>query len=63
LAIKGGSTDSVPAEAFLKMFITRPMTHIPGNEDEDGSIFVEIVDVVKPGVDDEVVHDIVQLYR
>lgn len=63
LDIKGGSNDSVPAEAFVKMFITRPMTHVPGNEDEDGSIFVEMVDIVQPGVDDEVVHDIVQLYR
>ena len=31
--------------------------------DEDDTLYVEMVDIVQPGVDDEVVHDIVQLYR
>ena len=36
------------------------------NDAEDGSeqtIFAEVVGVLKPGVDDDVLHDIVQLYR
>lgn len=59
----GGSGDSVPVLTFLKMFMTQPMTKIPGAVDEDNTLFVEMVDIVKPGVDDEVAHDIVQLYR
>ncbi len=68
LNIKGSSTDTVPAVAFVKMFITRPMTKLPGSGncatcEEDGDLLVEMVDVVKPGIDDAVLHDIVQLYR
>jgi Flp pilus assembly protein TadG len=68
LNITGNSNTSVPAVAFVKMFITKPMTKLPGSGncatcEEDGDLFVEMVDVVKPGIDDEVVHDIVQLYR
>lgn len=62
LNVTGGSNDTLPAEAFLKMFLTRPMSG-PGPSGEDGSIYVEMVDIVDPGIDDEVVHDIVQLYR
>jgi len=63
LNVTGGSSDSVPALTFIKMFITRPMA-VPGSPGEDdGSIYVEMVDVVDPGTDAEVVHDIVQLYR
>lgn len=63
LNVTGGSNDTLPAEAFIKMFITRPMA-VPGAPGEDdGSIYVEMVDIVDPGIDDEVVHDIVQLYR
>ncbi|HWA46650.1 MAG TPA: pilus assembly protein TadG-related protein [Dongiaceae bacterium] len=63
--LKGGSGDTIPALTFLKMFITEPMTKLPGtgHTDEDDTLYVEMVDIVKPGVDDEVVHDIVQLYR
>ena len=63
--LKGGSGDTVPALTFIKMFITQPMTKLPGtgHTDEDDTLYVEMVDIVKPGVDDEVVHDIVQLYR
>lgn len=58
----------MPAVAFVKMFITQPMTKLPGSGncatcEEDGDLLVEMVDVVKPGVDDAVLHDIVQLYR
>jgi Flp pilus assembly protein TadG len=68
LDIKGSSSETVPAVAFVKMFITRPMTKLPGSGscatcEEDGDLLVEMVDVVKPGIDDAVLHDIVQLYR
>ena len=65
LDLTGGSSDEVPALTFIKMFITQPMTKLPGtgHTDEDDTLYVEMVDIVKPGVDDEVVHDIVQLYR
>lgn len=65
LGLKGGSGDTVPALTFIRMFVTQPMTKLPGTglTDEDDTLYVEIVDVVKPGTDDEVVHDIVQLYR
>lgn len=68
LDIKGSSQNTVPALAFVKMFITKPMTKLPGSGscptcEEDGDLYVEMVDVVKPGTDDAVVHDIVQLYR
>lgn len=63
--LRGGSGDTVPALTFIKMFITQPMTKLPGTGqiDEDDTLYVEMIDIVKPGVDDEVVHDIVQLYR
>jgi hypothetical protein len=68
LNITGNSNSSVPALAFIKMFITQPMTKLPGSGscptcEEDGDLYVEMIDVVEPGVDDAVVHDIVQLYR
>jgi Flp pilus assembly protein TadG len=65
LDLTGGSADTVPALTFIKMFITQPMTKLPGTglTDEDDTLYVEMVDIVQPGVDDEVVHDIVQLYR
>ena len=68
LNITGNSNSSVPAVAFLKMFVTKPMTKLPGSGncptcEEDGDLYVEMVDVVKPGIDDAVIHDIVQLYR
>jgi hypothetical protein len=58
----------VPAVAFVKMFVTKPMTKLPGSGncetcEEDGDLYVEMTGVVQPGIDDEVVHDIVQLYR
>ena len=65
LDLTGGSADTVPALTFIKMFIAQPMTKLPGTgqTDEDDTLYVEMVDIVQPGVDDEVVHDIVQLYR
>lgn len=65
LALQGGSGGTVPALAFIKMFMTEPMTKLPGTglEDEDDTLYVELVDVVDPGSAGQVVHDIVQLYR
>jgi hypothetical protein len=61
--LHGGSAENVPVLAFLKMFMTQPMTKIPGQSDEDDTLFVEMVDIVRPGFADVIVHDIVQLYR
>jgi hypothetical protein len=62
-----GHTVGLPVVAFVKMFMTQPMMKVTGkdseNEESDGSLYLEMIDVVEPGVDDEVVHDIVQLYR
>jgi hypothetical protein len=65
LGLTGGSGGTVPALTFVKMFMTQPMTKLPGtgHTDEDDTLYVEMVDIVKPGTADEVVHDIVQLYR
>jgi len=65
LDLTGGSADTVPALTFIKMFVAQPMTKLPGTglTDEDDTLYVEMVDIVEPGADDEVVHDIVQLYR
>ena len=67
--LTGGSDEEIPVLTFVKMFMTQPMTKEPGHDDDDetaasdNTLFVEMVDLVSPGVDDEVVHDIVQLYR
>jgi Flp pilus assembly protein TadG len=60
-----GHETGLPVVAFIKMFMTQPMTKLPGTGqiDEDDTLYVEMIDVVKPGTDDAVVHDIVQLYR
>ncbi len=53
-----GNTNDVPVVAFAKMFLSHPA--------EDGSeqtIYAEVVGVLQPGIDDEILHDIVQLYR
>lgn len=60
----GSNSDYVKVEAWIKMFITAPVVDLnsdPANEKP--AVFVEIVDVLKAGDDDEVLHDIVQLYR
>jgi Flp pilus assembly protein TadG len=43
---------------FAKMFIVRPV-----EDPEVGGLYVEVIGVLQPGVDDDVLHDIVQLYR
>lgn len=54
----GNSGKPVPVEAFVKVFLTRPVK--PPEDDIVG----EIVDIVEPGtVSNEVARDLVQLYR
>jgi hypothetical protein len=49
---------TVMAVNFIKIFLTEPVSEPTGVE-----IIGEIVDVVQLGIDDTVLHDIVQLYR
>src|SRR5688572_5808714 len=71
--VKGRATD-IPVLAFVKMFMTQPMNKkdtcgLSKDEDDEvvegcnDTLYVEMVDKVQPGIDDEVLHDIVQLYR
>jgi hypothetical protein len=50
--------DTVMAVNVIKLFLTEPVSEPTGVE-----IIGEIVDIVELGVDDTVLHDIVQLYR
>jgi hypothetical protein len=50
--------DTVTAVYFVKLFLTEPVGEPTGVE-----IVGEIADIVEVGVDDTVLHDIVQLYR
>lgn len=55
----GNSGPPVPVAAFVKMFLTRPVSQGP-----DQDIYAELVDVVEPGTaGNSVARDIVQLYR
>ena len=56
--LQGNSAGPVPVEAFVKAFITEPTGAAP-----NFNTYLEIFDVVKPGADDGILHDIVQLYR
>jgi hypothetical protein len=49
---------TVIAVNFIKIFLTEPV-----NEPSGVEIVGEIVDVVQLGIDETVLHDIVQLYR
>lgn len=53
-----GAATGVPVTAFVKMFITEPMPVPP-----DESLYVEMISIIKPGTDDDIVRDTVQLYR
>jgi len=55
--INGASTN-VPVVAFAKMFLSHP-----AEDEDDKAIYAEMVGVLKPGVDNEILHDIIQLYR
>lgn len=70
----GNSQTELPALAFIKMFITRPMAKNSNNcngngafdptcEEDANDLYIEIIDKVQPGIDADVIHDIVQLYR
>ncbi len=55
----GNSGPPVPVTAFVKMFLTKPVSQGP-----DQDIYAELVDVVEPGtVSNEIARDLVQLYR
>ncbi len=56
--LTGSSNPDVAVKSFAKMFLIRP---IPGGSDT--SIWLEFIDEVKPGNEDGVLHDMVQLYR
>ncbi len=53
-----GNRDDVPIAAFGKGFLTEPVAEPPLDE-----VYMEFLDVVRPGDDDGVLHEIVQLYR
>lgn len=57
LDLKGGKNYDVRVTAFAKVFLIRPIRH------GDETIYGEFLGLVKPGADDGVLHDIVQLYR
>ena len=72
--IKGGSGGPFPVEAFAKMFFVRPAADsneadpncTPGGGQgscKEAQIYMEMIGVLQPGIDDEILHDIVQLYR
>jgi hypothetical protein len=55
----GNSNGNIPVEAFVEGFLTEPV-----DDPSDGpEILLEIKDIVRPGGEDGVLHDIVQLYR
>jgi Flp pilus assembly protein TadG len=56
--LAGGSNVNVEVEAFVKMFLIRPLEGEP-----DVNIWLEFIEKVKPGNTDGVLHDMVQLYR
>jgi len=53
-----GQEVGVPVVAFAKMFLTHASE---GGSDQ--TIYAEMVGILQPGIDDEILHDIVQLYR
>lgn len=61
LNVHGGSGGPVGVLAFGKFFMTEPIPSPPATD--AGTIYSEFVDVIRPGVDNEVARDKVQLYR
>lgn len=55
--LQGGGSATYPVEAFLNMFLVRPVS-----DPSDNSLYVELQKELEPGVDDAL-HDVVQLYR
>ena len=57
--LHGNSAGDLPVEAFVRGFLTEPVA-----DASDGpEIYLEIEDIARPGGEDGVLHDIVQLYR
>lgn len=56
--ISGNSAGPIPVEAFVKAFLTEPVASGPNFD-----TFLEVIDITKPGADDGILHDMVQLYR
>lgn len=53
-----GNRNDVPVAAFGKAFLTEQVNAPPNDE-----VVIEVIDVVRPGADDGLLHEIVQLYR
>ncbi len=53
-----GNTDDVPVVAFAKMFLTHA-----AESGSEQTVYAEMIGVLQPGIDDEILHDIIQLYR
>jgi hypothetical protein len=60
-SLSGRSTIPFGDAKFIKAFITEPVGDSGGGSSSE--IYLEILDVVSPGSDDGVLHDLVQLYR
>ena len=56
--INGASGGPFPVTAFAKMFLVKPV-----DDPNVGGIYAEIIGTLQPGIDTDVLHDIVQLYR
>jgi hypothetical protein len=56
--LTGGSNPDVEVERFMKMFVTEPV-----DSGRETDIWLEFVDEVRPGADDGVLHDQIELVR
>ena len=56
--INGNSSGPIPVEAFVKSFLTEPVAVGPNFD-----TYLEVIDTLRPGADDGILHDQVQLYR
>ena len=56
--ISGNSAGPIPVEAFVKSFLTEPVASGPNFD-----TYLEVIDITRPGADDGILHDTVQLYR
>lgn len=58
-----GNEDNVPTVAFIKTFLTEPVGSESSSGATDSDVYLEVVDIVRPGSDDAILHDLVQLFR
>ncbi|MCZ6886393.1 MAG: Tad domain-containing protein [Alphaproteobacteria bacterium] len=56
--INGASGGPFPVKAFAKMFLVKPV-----DDPSTAGMYAEVISKLDPGVDTDVLHDIVQLYR